>query len=108
MMKFNPWSDTKDNLWKPSDNRTSDETTILWDGPDGPDVITDLFGNRVKIINTKQKNMEPANILVQTKLTQSEYDKVKQIADSLGISVFKYVRDCIRKQIDEHEYLMEP
>jgi len=107
-MKFNPWSDPKDNLWKPSYNRTSDETAILWDGPDGQDVITDLFGNRVKIINTKQKDMEPANILVQTKLTQSEYDKVKQIADSLGISVFKYVRNCISKQIDEHEYLMEP
>ena len=55
LMKFKPWSDPKDNLWKPSDERTSDDTAILWDGPDGPDVITDLFGNRVKIINTKQK-----------------------------------------------------
>lgn len=108
MKKLLPWSDPKGNLWKPTDERTSDEAAILWDGPDSPDVITDLFGNRVKIINTKHKDMEPANILVQTKLTQSEYDKVKKIADSLGISVFKYVRDCIRKQIDEHEYLMEP
>ena len=74
-----PWSDPKGNLWKPTDERTSDETAILWDGPDSPDVITDLFGNRVKIINTKHKDMEPANIL-----------------------------ECIRKQIDEHEYLMKP
>ena len=107
-MKFNPWSDPKDNLWKPSDERTSDETAILWDGPDGPDVIKDLFGNRVKIVKPNQSDMEPATIPVTTKLSQTEYDKVKQIADSLGISVFKYVRDCIRKQIDEHEYLMEP
>lgn len=74
---------------------------------DSADATTDLFGNPIVLVKTRQKKKkELPNVCVCFKIRQDEYDELRKIVDKFGMNISRYVRDAVRKTIAEHRCIL--
>lgn len=61
-------------------------------------VFKGIFGDELAIVSDK---VEKPEIPVTTKLTKREYEALEGWAYKFGISKYKFIRDCITKQMKD-------